>query len=210
LTFERFELKIQTMASAPTDGRPDEFAVRLAGIGGQGIQLIGKTLALAATRAGRHVMLAADYGGEMRGGPSNASVVVGPPVAEAPRLRSLPVLPAFHAAIVANHRFTGVVPERLVPGAVLLLNSSVVDPAGAGEGYQVTAVPATRLAAELGVPQAGGFVLLGAFVALVPLVSEESLVEAMTSLLPAYRRQHAEGNARALRAGIETVAGVAA
>jgi 2-oxoglutarate ferredoxin oxidoreductase subunit gamma len=184
---------------------PDELAILITGIGGQGVQLIGKTLALAATAEGKHAMLAADYGGEMRGGPSNASVVVG----SAP-LRSLPVLPAADAAIVANHKFSGVVPDRLRPGSLLLLNSSIVDPARAGTDHRVVAVAATATAAAMGAPQSGGFVLLGAFNALTGLVAEHSLVEAMTSLLPPYRRQHAAANAEALRAGAEAVAPVAA
>lgn len=189
------------MASSWRDGvdafsATGETAVLLTGIGGQGIQLIGKTLALAATTEGKHAMLAADYGGEMRGGPSNASVAIG----TAP-LKALPILPTADAAIVANHKFSGVVPERLIPGGLLLLNSSIVDPARAGVAHRVVAVPATALAAELGAPQAGGFVLLGAFNRLAGLVAEESLVAAMTSLLPPYRREHATKNAGALAAG---------
>ncbi len=69
------------------------------GIGGQGIQLLAKTLALAATHEGHHAMLSADYGGEMRGGPSKASVVVG-----AEPLRSLPVLASAWSAIIAHPR----------------------------------------------------------------------------------------------------------
>jgi 2-oxoglutarate ferredoxin oxidoreductase subunit gamma len=185
----------------PSKRSIDEFALLIVGIGGQGVQLIGKTLAQAATAEGRYAMLAADYGGEMRGGPSNVSVVIG----SAP-LRSLPILPAADAAIVANHKFTGPVPPRLRPGGLLLLNSSIVDPATAGEAHRLVAVPATRIAADLGAPQAGGFVLLGAFNAVTGLVGRDSLVEAMTALLPPYRRSHAAANAEALDAGAAAVA----
>jgi 2-oxoglutarate ferredoxin oxidoreductase subunit gamma len=178
-----------------------EVQVLLIGIGGQGIQLIGKTLALAATNEGRHAMLAADYGGEMRGGPSNASVVIG-----AEPLRSLPILPSAGAAIVANHRFTGPVPERLRPGGLLLVNSSIVDGSAGRATHRVVEVPATAMAAELGAPQAGGFVLLGAFNRLTGLVTHDGLVAAMTSLLPPYRAQHAGKNAEALAAGAAAVA----
>jgi len=180
---------------------PAEVQILLVGIGGQGIQLIGKTLALAATTEGKHAMLAADYGGEMRGGPSNASVVIG-----AAPLRSLPILPSAGAAIVANHKFTGPVPERLRQGGLLLVNSSIVD-GNAGRGtHRVVEVPATALAAELKAPQSAGFVLLGAFNRLTGLVADEQLVAAMTSLLPPYRAQHAATNAEALAVGAAAVA----
>ncbi|MDA3625545.1 2-oxoacid:acceptor oxidoreductase family protein [Saccharopolyspora sp. WRP15-2] len=180
-----------------------EFEVLLMGIGGQGIQLIGKTLALAATREGRHAMLAAEYGGEMRGGPSQSTVVIG----DAP-LRALPILPSAASAIVANHKFSGAVPERLRPGGLLLLNSSIVDPETAGDQHRVVPVAATALAVELGAPQAAGFVLLGAFNNVTGLVSQEALVAAMTELLPPYRREHAGSNATALAAGAEAVSEV--
>jgi 2-oxoglutarate ferredoxin oxidoreductase subunit gamma len=182
-----------------------EVQVLLVGIGGQGIQLIGKTLALAATNAGKHAMLAADYGGEMRGGPSNASVVIGSEHGGEP-LRSLPILPSAGAAIVASHKFAGPVPERLRPGGLLLVNSSIVDGAAGRTTHRVVEVPATAMAAELGAPQAGGFVLLGGFNRLTGLVSHDGLVAAMTSLLPPYRAQHAAKNAEALAAGAAAVA----
>ncbi len=169
----------------------------IAGIGGQGIQLVGKTLALAATLAGRHAMLAADYGGEMRGGPSQATVVVG----DAP-LRALPIVPAVGAALVMHDRFVGAVPERLRKGGLLLVNSSVVDvDAERAARYAYFELPAIELARELGAPAAAGLVMLGAFARLSGVVELERLVEAMRSLLPPYREQHAAGNATALEAG---------
>lgn len=166
------------------------------GVGGQGIQLLAKTLALAATREGRHAMLSADYGGEMRGGPSKASVVIG----DAP-LRALPVLPSAWSAIVAHHRFGEGVLERVRPGGPVIANVPLVDPAAVRADLVVHPVDGAALAKAAGAPQAVGFVLLGAYVAVTGLVRHESLVAAMEELLPPYRRQHAPANARALAAG---------
>ena len=54
------------------DARRD---VILTGIGGQGIQLCAKVLALAAAADDHHVMLSSYFGGEMRGGRTEATVV---------------------------------------------------------------------------------------------------------------------------------------
>jgi 2-oxoglutarate ferredoxin oxidoreductase subunit gamma len=179
-----------------------EHEVLIVGIGGQGIQLVGKTLAQAATEAGLNAMLAADYGGEMRGGASKSSVVVG----DKP-LRSLPVLPSAGAAIVMHDKFAGAVPDRLRPDGLLVLNSSIVDPASVEPGARrVVALPVTAMARELGAPQAAGLVILGAFAAVTEIVDTDHLVAAMTALLPPYRKQHAEANARALAAGAAAVA----
>jgi 2-oxoglutarate ferredoxin oxidoreductase subunit gamma len=175
------------------------------GVGGQGIQLLAKTLALAATREGRYAMLAADYGGEMRGGPSKASVVVG----DAP-LHALPILPSAGSAIFAHHRFAEGVQERLRPGAVVVANTPLVDPDGFRADLRVFAVDATATAKAVQAPQAAGFVLLGAYTALTRMVDPAALTDAMRELLPVYRQQHAPANARAIEAGLEAAAAVTA
>lgn len=178
-----------------------ELEVLIVGIGGQGIQLVGKTLAQAATEAGLNAMLAAEYGGEMRGGPSKSSVVVG----DEP-LKALPVLAGAGAAIVMHDKFAGPVPDRLRPDGLLVLNSSIVDPADVDAGARrVVALPVTAMARDLGAPQAAGLVILGAFARVTGVVDNERLIAAMTALLPPYRKQHAEANARALTAGAEAV-----
>ncbi len=165
------------------------------GIGGQGIQLLAKTLALAATREGRYAMLAADYGGEMRGGPSKASVVIG----DAP-LRALPVLASAGSAILAHHRFSEPVLPRLRTGALVLANVPLVDPATLRPDLVVVPVDATSA------KQAAGFFLLGAYNAVTGLVAVDSLVAAMEELLPPYRKQFAPANARAIHAGAASLA----
>ncbi|GIJ54609.1 2-oxoacid:acceptor oxidoreductase family protein [Virgisporangium aurantiacum] len=173
-----------------------EREVIVTGIGGQGIQLLAKTLALAATRAGLHAMLSADYGGEMRGGPSKASVVVG----DGP-LHALPVLASAWSAIVAHHRFSEPVLARLRPGGPVIANVPLVDPAALPDGMEVHTIDAAAVAKKVGAPNAIGFVLLGAYNAVARMVEPEALAAAMEELLPPYRRQHAPANRKALEAG---------
>lgn len=178
-----------------------EWEVIVSGTGGQGIQLLAKTLALAATRQGSYAMLGADYGGEMRGGPSKASVVIG----DAP-LRALPVLPSAWSAILAHHRFSEPVIERLRPGGPVVVNSKLVDPQTLRADLKVYAIDAAAIAAEVASAQAIGFVLLGAYNAVTNLVAPQGLAAAMEELLPPYRRQHVPANVRALEAGAERIA----
>jgi 2-oxoglutarate ferredoxin oxidoreductase subunit gamma len=172
-----------------------EREVIVSGTGGQGIQLLAKTLALAATREGRFAMLSADYGGEMRGGPSKATVVIG----DEP-LRALPVLPSAWSAILAHHRFSEPVLARIRPGGPVVVNSKLVDSASL-TGYLVYPIDAGAIASDVATAQAIGFVLLGAYNAVTSLVAPESLAAAMEELLPPYRKQHAPANVRALDAG---------
>jgi 2-oxoglutarate ferredoxin oxidoreductase subunit gamma len=75
----------------------------------------------------------------------------------------------------------------------------------------VVEVPATKVATEeLGNPMAVSMVATGAYVALTGIVTLDSAIAAMEESLPAYRRQHAESNAAALRAGAQLVDSLAA
>jgi 2-oxoglutarate ferredoxin oxidoreductase subunit gamma len=178
--------------------------VLLTGIGGQGVQLAAKTLAMAATASGRQVMMSSHYGGEMRGGQTEASVVVADE-----RIRSVPILESVWSAYVMHARYWPGVAARLRSGGVVVANSTVVDDLHAGE-WQVFAVPAGDLAVDAGGVMSAGFVLLGAYAGVTGVVDVDSLVAAMRQLIPPYRAQHLTVNEAALRAGFAAVEPLAA
>lgn len=167
----------------------------MTGIGGQGVQLAAKTLAMAATAAGHQVMMSSHYGGEMRGGQTEASVIV-----SNDRLRSVPILESTWSAFVMHPRYWPGVEARLRPGGVAVFNSSVVGdlPEGDFTGFGVAA---GEIADSLGSPMGAGFVLLGAYCAITAMAGLEGLVGAMKALVPPYRTQHLARNESALRAG---------
>lgn len=171
----------------------------ITGIGGQGVQLAAKALATGAIEEGRQAMLAATWGGEMRGGQTEASVVIGDG-----RLRALPILPRVTSAMVMHANHWAPVRDRLVPGGVVAYNSDLVDDLGDVEASPL-AVPAVARAKELDAPMGASFVLLGAFCAHTRIVATESLVAAMKRLVPPYRTQHIEANERCIRAGAALV-----
>lgn len=174
----------------------------LTGIGGQGIQLAAKTLAMAATAEGRQVMMSSHYGGEMRGGQTEASIVVSDD-----RLRPVPILESTWSAYVMHHRYWPGVAERLRADGVAVVNSSVTGEDLTADHARVVAVPAGDIAGRLGAPMAAGFVLLGAYAAVTGMAQVGSLVAAMKELVPPYRTQHVTTNEAALRAGAEAVSG---
>jgi 2-oxoglutarate ferredoxin oxidoreductase subunit gamma len=176
--------------------------VLLTGIGGQGVQLCAKALALAATAEGRQALLSSHYGGEMRGGQTEASVVVA-----TADLRSVPILPAAWSAFVMHDRYWPGVAARLRPGGVVVANAETAgatEPSGDdadGAGYRWFPVPATDIAVAQGAAMSAGFVLLGAYAAVTAMVGIDALVAAMKELVPPYRTQHVVANEAALRAG---------
>jgi 2-oxoglutarate ferredoxin oxidoreductase subunit gamma len=176
--------------------------VMLTGIGGQGVQLCAKALAVGATIEGRQAMLSAHYGGEMRGGQTEASVVVG----DGP-LRALPILPSTWSAFVMHPKHWAPVRERLRPDGVVLANGTLVDDDLDVGTARLVRVPAGDIATELSAPMSAGFVLLGAYAATTGLVGIEALVGAMKQLVPPYRTQHVAANEAALRAGHDAAPG---
>jgi Pyruvate/2-oxoacid:ferredoxin oxidoreductase gamma subunit len=167
----------------------------ITGIGGQGIQLVAQVLARAATLEGREVMYLGLYGGMMRGGNTDSTVVVADAPIEVP-----PVVSRTWSAIAMHDASWPAVAQKLRPGALVLVNAATFpgDPAGDVTQYRL---PATEVATELGNPLAASMVALGAYANVTGLVSVDALVQAMTSSVPSYRTQHIATNERALRAG---------
>ena len=172
----------------------------ISGIGGQGIQLIAKTLALAAIQEGKHVLLSGEYGGHMRGGSSVGTVVISPePV------RALPNLPSAGAVIALSHLFWENVGPRLRRGALVLAEEAIAKDLPPMDEPRIVTVPATQIAMDLGSRMAAGMVIVGAYGALTGVASTGSLVAAMKEQVPAYRSQHIAVNERAIRAGAAAV-----
>jgi Pyruvate/2-oxoacid:ferredoxin oxidoreductase gamma subunit len=169
----------------------------ITGIGGQGVQLAAQVLARAATLEGREVMFLGLYGGMMRGGNTDSTIVIGDAPIAAP-----PVVSHAWSAIAMHDDYWPPVEAKLRPGGLVLVNETTFTcPVRAD--VTVHRVPATTVATDLGNAMGGSMVMLGAFVTTTGIVTMDGLVEAMRASIPSYRTQHIEANERALRAGGE-------
>jgi 2-oxoglutarate ferredoxin oxidoreductase subunit gamma len=173
-----------------------EREVLLTGIGGQGIQLAAQVLARAAVAEGREAMLFGSYGGTMRNGPTDSTLVV----ADAP-ISAPPIVSRAWSAIAMHPGYWAGIAAVLEPGAVVVVNRSLCEEAIASDRWRVYAVDAAKIASECGSSLAGALVLVGAYAGLTGLVSLASLEAGLEASLPERRRQHRELNERALRAG---------
>lgn len=179
-----------------------EREVLLTGIGGQGVQLAARTLALAAMDEGRQVMLFGSYGGMMRGGNSDATLVVSDEAISSP-----PTVARAWGALALHPTNWPAVRDRMRPCGVALVDAGLF-PEGAGEACcTVLSVDATGEAARLGTSRAASMVAIGAFAAATGLVGAEALEDATGRVLPSYRSAHAAANARAVAAGMGMVEG---
>jgi Pyruvate/2-oxoacid:ferredoxin oxidoreductase gamma subunit len=177
-----------------------EREILLSGIGGQGIQLAAKSLAVAAMREGRSALMFGTYGGEMRGGSTEATVVVGDG-----NLLTPPVVDFAWAGLAMHPNGWPAMAAKLRTGGMALINSSIFKEAVVFNGT-IMSVAATAIATAAGLQQGGAMVALGAFVAATGIVRIETLHAIAEEMLPPYRRPFAAANCRALTLGYEAVA----
>ena len=190
------------MSTDRASKRPRMAEVLLTGVGGQGIQLVSSTLALAAVAEGRHAMMVGNYGGMIRGGMTEGTVVVG-----VGGLRSLPIIPSAWSGFVMSPEFWGTIAGRIRAGGPVAYNSSLAtrewaDEVAAG-GHVTFPVAADEIARELDSPLSASFVLLGAFAAITGLAGPDALVEAMAEQVPSYRSKSITANEAAIVRGFE-------
>jgi len=167
----------------------------ITGIGGQGVQLAAQVLARAGALEGRNVMYLGLYGGMMRGGNTDSTVVIGDGPIEAP-----PVVSRAWSSIAMHDQFWAPLEPKLRPDALVLVNDATFT-TEIRAAVTVLRVPATNVATDLGNPLGGSMVMLGAYCGTTGIVDLASLVEAMRESIPPYRTQHIEANEKALRAG---------
>jgi Pyruvate/2-oxoacid:ferredoxin oxidoreductase gamma subunit len=167
------------------------------GIGGQGVQLAAQVLARAAMAEGREVQLFGSYGGMMRGGNTDATVVVADDAIESP-----PTVTNAWSAIIMHHEYAPPTLARVRADGLVLINSTVVTDPPPIDG-QVLFIPATDLAAKAGNIIGASLVMLGAYVAITGVVGLDTAVAAVADALPPYRSQHIASGQAAIRVGFD-------
>jgi Pyruvate/2-oxoacid:ferredoxin oxidoreductase gamma subunit len=173
--------------------------VLMTGIGGQGIQLAAQLLARAAIIERREVQLFGSYGGMMRGGNTDTTLVIGDEPIAAP-----PTTDRAWAAIVMHHEFAPLTLSHVRAGGMVFANTNLVPlplEDGPDDHFVTFGIPATDLAVDAGNILAASMVMIGAFAAATGLVGIDALLEAVPAALPADRTQHVELNRQALRLG---------
>lgn len=169
--------------------------ILLAGFGGQGILFAGKVLAYAGLMEEKQVSWLPSYGPEMRGGTANCSVCisdepVGSPLVLHPDILIAMNTPSFDKFINA-----------VVPGGIVLIDSTLVDRRCTREDVSVFCVPATRLANENELQGLANILLLGKLCAVRDLVNDASIDRAIEKCVPPRKAHLIEANRRAIALG---------
>lgn len=167
----------------------------IAGFGGQGVMSMGQLIAYAGMLEGKGVSWLPSYGPEQRGGTANCAVVVSDePVGS-------PVVTHPTSAIVLNNPSFDKFEPAVLPGGLLIVNSSLVMRLSHREDMRVIELPATDLANDLGNPRVANMILLGAFLEETRVVSKESIIESLKKVLSEEKHHLIEVNILALEKG---------
>lgn len=176
----------------------------MAGFGGQGLLAIGKILAKAAMEDGRHVTWMPSYGPEMRGGTCNCIVVIDDePIGS-------PVVQKVRSAIVMNKQSIDKFEPQIVPGGLLVVNTSLIDRKSTRDDLRLVYVSATEIADKEGSIKSANIVMLGAYVGATRIVKPETVEHAIEATFAGKRGAVSEINLRAFRKGMEAAAGTVA
>lgn len=172
--------------------------VFMAGFGGQGILLIGNLLAYAAIEAGKNASFFPAYGPEKRGGAAMCSVIV------ADQDIGSPVVGEPGNVLLLNQNSMEKYFSRVRSGGLCLYNSSLID----ASDYQrsdinVLAIPANEIATEVGNVKLANMVMLGALLALNPMVTLESIKQALDIIIPERNKRFIPANLQALDRGYD-------
>ncbi|MBM2841807.1 MAG: korB [Bacteroidetes bacterium] len=190
----------------------------IAGFGGQGVLSMGMTLAYAGMIEKKEISWMPSYGPEMRGGTANCIVIV------SDKQISSPIVTTFDTVIALNQPSLDKFEKAVKPGGTLVYDSTniIVPPTRAD--ITIFPIPASDEAVKMNNTRIMNMIVLGSFIAQTEVVSIESVMKALHSVLPERsiesvmkalhsvlpeRHHHLLPlNEQALRRGMELTAGV--
>ena len=180
-------------------GELSNVSLKLSGFGGQGVLFSGLALAEGALREGLEVSWIPSYGPEMRGGTAHCHVRLSRDSIASPLINRPSSLMAFNQPSVEKFA------REVLPGGLLMANSSMVTDLPDRSDIQIVEVPAYEAAKDLGNVKAANMIMLGAYIEVTRAVTEDSILSAFADV--GMRPKLLKSNREALEAGRRIVSG---
>ncbi|RLD92754.1 MAG: 2-oxoacid:ferredoxin oxidoreductase subunit gamma [Aquificota bacterium] len=168
----------------------------MAGIGGQGILLMGQLLARAAASQGLQTTWLPVYGVEKRGGDTTCTVIISDEEIYSPVVAHPQTMILMHSRMVP--RFL----PQLREGGLLVTNSTLISREEiTREDVDLVEVPAGELAQDLGSEKVANLILLGVFLRKTEVLPLEVVQGELRRSSPKGKGKQLELNLRALELG---------
>ena len=167
------------------------------GFGGQGVLMMGFTLAQAAMNAGYQVTFLPAYGAEVRGGTANCTVAVSDddiasPIASEPDY-----------VVVLNTPSLYTFQNRVAAGGCLFLNSSIIAVEPTRHDIRVFKIPASEIAEHMGNLRTVNTVMMGAFLRTTGLIAPDVYLGSLAEVMGSKKKSIIDVNQKAFTAGFE-------
>ena len=169
----------------------------IAGFGGQGLLFAGKVLAYGGLVENQEVSWLPSYGPEMRGGTASCSVIVsdtpvGSPIVSNPDIliaMNLPSLDRFEKAVV--------------PGGIIIADSTLIERKVERDDVTVYYVPATRMASDEKLGNLANMIIVGKLLKETGDYTEDGIKAALDKVISARHADMKDVNLKAIKLGAE-------
>ncbi len=169
------------------------------GFGGQGVLMMGYSLAHGAMSHGYHVTYLPAYGAEVRGGTANCTVAV------ADEEITSPVSSEPDNLVVMNSPSLTTFQNKVTHGGIIFLNSSIIDARPSRQDIKVYAVPCGDMAQEVGNIRVANIIMMGAFIKKTGVVPADIYLKSLETIMGSKKKSAAEVNRKAFAAGYDFV-----
>ena len=169
--------------------------ILIAGFGGQGILFAGKFLAYKGLLEGKEISWLPSYGPEMRGGTANCSVIVSDTPVGSPIVSNPDILAVMNLPSLDKYE------NAAVPGASIFVDSTLIGRKVTREDVKAYYIPATKLAADEGIPTLANMIIMGKMIRETGVVSFDDVKRALEKVVSAKHADMLGYNLKALETG---------
>ena len=173
--------------------------VIIAGFGGQGVMTMGQMLSYCATEKDINTLWFPSYGPETRGGTANCSVTISDAYVNSP------VISTPDSIIIMNKPSLAKFQPKLKVGGFCFVNTSLVLDVEYREDVKVYEIPVNDIALQLGNLKVANMVMLGAYLAITKVFTEEDILDIMKKKFTGSKASLIDVNRKALEAGRNAV-----
>jgi 2-oxoglutarate ferredoxin oxidoreductase subunit gamma len=167
------------------------------GFGGQGALTVGKFLAKAAMKEGKHVSWLPSYGPEMRGGTANVSAVISEKPIAAPIVSFPDILVALNQPSIDKFG------PNIKEGGLMIANEDMCPNGLDRDDIDIVFAPMNKIAKEIGNAKVLNMVAIGIIIGKKKLVKYETLEKDLTDFLQKRNPELLQANLKAIKKGME-------
>jgi 2-oxoglutarate ferredoxin oxidoreductase subunit gamma len=169
------------------------------GFGGQGVLMMGYSLAHSAMNKGYHVTYLPSYGAEVRGGTANCTVAVADDEIASPVASEPDHLVAMNSPSLFSFQ------SKISSGGTIFLNSSIIEARPSRSDVQVYAVPCGDMAQDMGNIRVANTIMMGAFIKKTGIVPADIYLKSLETIMGSKKKSATEINRKAFNAGFDFI-----